>query len=123
MPVSGPTIEMVPPYAHWHVAPMLSAGSSSISIVDGVTHGAGIIGRHAAGAPSAATTVGLAGELHSGNGGMFVIGTMSTIVPTITPGGDITVEAGTTSVLGPRPRSHISIEPVPASIPMASLSH
>ena len=77
---------MTPPYAHWQVAPIVSAGLPPMRVcVAPFIHGATVAGMHGMGvstpsaAAVAAATVGLARLVHMPKGGMFAPGTMSVI--------------------------------------------
>src|SRR6478609_574734 len=74
------------------------------------THGIGVSTPSAAAV--AAATIGLASEVHSPNGKMLTIGTVSVIVATGTLLAIVRLAGGTTSVDGATPNEHISSAPL-----------
>jgi hypothetical protein len=112
----GGKTDTVPPHWHWHVAPIPIAGTPAMNTSVGGVQGAGRMGTHGAG-PSAATTAGFSGLVHSPNGGTLVMGMWSSMVATGTPAGAVSKcggPGGTTRVDGVRPRRHINCDPAPA---------
>lgn len=108
---------MTPPHEHMHFDELLRAGMFATSTVGAPgTHGV-VTGTHGIGvstpraAAVAAATVGLEGDMHIPNGGMFAIGLKSMMfaagVPVI-----VLLAGGTTMVLGAAPKVHWSIAPM-----------
>jgi hypothetical protein len=112
---------IMPPQAQRHLLSTVARGiSSAVSKIDGGAHGAGMSGTQGIGVrtPKAAAvavmTSGLAGLLHMPNGGIFMIGTIWTIVAaanaSLTTGA-----AGNSSAmntLGVNPKLQVSAQPV-----------
>lgn len=75
----------------------------------GGVHGATIIGVQGIGAPNAAATAGLAGDVHMAKGNMFTNGLKSVISITVIFS-EFTIFAGNTIILpGAKPKEHFAI--------------
>ena len=88
------------------------------TVGDPGTHGLTVTGTHGIGvstpsaAAVAAATVGLASEVHSPNGKMLTIGTVSVIVANGTLLASVRLAGSTTSDDGATPNEHISSAPL-----------
>jgi|SRR5262249_52064425 len=107
---------MTPPHVHWQVQVDVRAGMLPIcvSIAPGF-HGPAITGMQGAGvstpmaAEVAAATAGFDGVVHIPNGGMFVIGIMSWIVPAGLPSTRTRFVGSTLSVDGAIPKLQVNV--------------
>lgn len=80
----GFIIVITPPNAHIHIADKVTDGIPlNITLGFGGVHGDTIDGIQGIGAPKAAATLGLAGDVHIPNGKMFANGTNSVMHKTL----------------------------------------
>jgi hypothetical protein len=101
-----------PDSAHSQMESLVSAGTPLIVIVAAPgAHGATMAGTHGTGAPIAAATAGLAGELHAPKEAMFAMGTKSMMVATVVVAVIIAPWGVTVNGDGVFPIGHISIAP------------
>src|SRR5688500_14698638 len=122
----GLVIWITPPQLHISLELLLSAGMLPMSTVgEPTTQGAAVTGTHGMGvstpsaAAVAAATVGLDGDWHMPNGGMFTIGLLSMMLAAGVP--VIVLLAGsTTSVLGATPNEHCIMAPMHTCCPIVS---
>ncbi len=116
----GISIEITPPQAHIHLAELLRAGKLLINTVGApTTQGATVTGIQGIGvntpraAAVAATTIGLAIELHIPNGGILTIGAKCIIVAAKGPPTIVGGPCGMTiNELGETPKLHFIIAPI-----------
>lgn len=111
---------ITPPQLHTKVEVLFSAGAlHSITVGAPTIHGAVVTGRQGMGvntpwaAAVAAATMGLAGDWHMPNGGMFMMGIWSSMLAA-TIWLVITVLGVGMSVLGAIPKLHFIIPPIHA---------
>ncbi len=109
---------MTPPQIHISWLVLFSAGAlHNITVGAPGTHGAGVLGIQGMGvdtpkaAAVAAATIGLEGDWHMPNGGMFIIGTWSMMLAAIMLL-VITVLGVGTRLLGATPKVHFIIAPI-----------
>ena len=120
---------ITPPQLHMHFDTLSSAGMLAISTVDAPgTHGALVAGMQGMGvntpsaAAVAATTTGLAGELHIPNGRMFIMGLWSMILAAGGPSANTLLAGRTTSVDGASPKVHCIMAPMETWLGIGLLS-
>jgi hypothetical protein len=124
---------ITPPQAQFAIHELLTAGLPPIITVgDPGAHGPGITGWHGIGvntpsaAAVAAATWGFDMDMHTPNGAMFSMGTLSMMFAANAPHPWVMLTGNTVNVLGAAPKVHIIIAPfttwIPTSTPLQKVS-